>query len=528
MIELPLAEDGGDEDPCENGILSLSLVNADTDEVIEGFEAIEDGAEIDLSELPTDQLAIVANICEDAKVSSVYFELSGDGEFTRLENLAPFTLFGDKNGNVHPWVPKPPKAGETYKVEATAFSGKNKGGEETGSITIEFTFTGESGDDDDNGDDDSADDGDDTADDGDDDDDDDDDEDDDDEDDDDGDDDGDDDDGDDDDGDDDDGDEADGLAQVQVIHNAADPAAEEVDIYINGELAIDDFEFRTATPFLDLPSGIELTIGVAGGNSNSADDILASFPVTLENNEKYVVMATGVLDPSKFNTDVNGNGIGFTLKILTPAKTQSDNNNHVEIAVFHGVTDVPAIDVLTGGTRLVNDLGYGEFTDGYFSVPAGEYILDVTGAHDNGTIVRSFIAPLDNQGGKSIVVFATGFLDPSENQNGENFNLFVAFPDGGVIGLPVLVGGNAVEDENPVSLYPNPVTNGQLQVVVEKGQVEQTEILLRDMNGRIQLRTTLEGVNSKQLDLQGLGEGMYLLQVIGETYQESRPVIIQK
>jgi len=40
------------------------------------------------------------------------------------------------------------------------------------------------------------------------------------------------------------------TTRLQVIHNAADPAASVVDVYVNGGLAIDNFEFRKATPAL--------------------------------------------------------------------------------------------------------------------------------------------------------------------------------------------------------------------------------------------------------------------------------------
>ena len=46
------------------------------------------------------------------------------------------------------------------------------------------------------------------------------------------------------------------TARLQVIHNAADPIANEVDVYINGTLTLDNFAFRTATPFIDVPAGV--------------------------------------------------------------------------------------------------------------------------------------------------------------------------------------------------------------------------------------------------------------------------------
>ena len=64
------------------------------------------------------------------------------------------------------------------------------------------------------------------------------------------------------------------TARVQVIHNSADILAGSVDIYINNVLEIPDFAFRTATPFIDLPAGVTLNIGVAPGNSTSVNDTL--------------------------------------------------------------------------------------------------------------------------------------------------------------------------------------------------------------------------------------------------------------
>lgn len=98
-------------------------------------------------------------------------------------------------------------------------------------------------------------------------------------------------------------------ARVQVIHNSADVLAGSVDVYINGALAIPDFAFRTATPFIDLPAGVTLNIGVAPGNSTSVNDTLANFPVILSADEKYVVIANGLLtggylpNPDGRNTD---------------------------------------------------------------------------------------------------------------------------------------------------------------------------------------------------------------------------------
>jgi len=59
------------------------------------------------------------------------------------------------------------------------------------------------------------------------------------------------------------------TARVQVIHNSADLAAASVDIYLNNTLLIDNFNFRTASPFIDAPAGEEITISVAPSTSMS-------------------------------------------------------------------------------------------------------------------------------------------------------------------------------------------------------------------------------------------------------------------
>ncbi len=221
------------------------------------------------------------------------------------------------------------------------------------------------------------------------------------------------------------------TADVQVIHNAPDPAAAVVDIYIDDNLAIDDFAFRAATPVLPLDAGVELSIGVAPGNSSGPADIIAAFPVTLTAGERYVVMAGGVLDTS-LPPNPEGRDTSFTLKIFTPLTTSAPSDQ-VALLAYHGAPDAPTVDILADGAGvLVPDLGYGEFA-GYISVPAADYTLRVTPAGDNGTIVASYEAPLSGFGGAGAVVFASGFLS---GKTLASFGLYAALPSGEVIMLP--------------------------------------------------------------------------------------------
>jgi hypothetical protein len=225
------------------------------------------------------------------------------------------------------------------------------------------------------------------------------------------------------------------TARLQVIHNAADPAAASVDIYLNGTLLLNDFSFRDATPYIDAPAGIPINIGVAGPNSISASDTLKNFTVTLMENETYVAIANGVLNPNSFASNPDGRNTTFTLFIKDMAR-ETATTSDVDFFVLHGSTDAPTVDVVARlVTTLVDNAAYGDMTD-YITVPPASYILDVTPGDDNSTIVASFEADLSGLSGGAAVVFASGFLNPAANQNAAGFGIFAALPNGVVVEFP--------------------------------------------------------------------------------------------
>lgn len=220
------------------------------------------------------------------------------------------------------------------------------------------------------------------------------------------------------------------TAGVQVIHNSPDPAAAVVDVYVGPDLALDDFAFREATPVIDLPAGVEITLGIAPGSSTGAGDAIATFPVTLTAGETYVVMATGVLGGS-LPGNPEGIDTAFTLEVFAPLTT-SAAAGEVGLLAYHGAPDAPTVDVVAVDVGvLVDDLAYRAYS-GTISVPAADYVLQVTPGDDNGTVVASFEAPLSGLGGGTAVVFASGFLTGAGLPE---FGLFAALTDGTVLEL---------------------------------------------------------------------------------------------
>jgi hypothetical protein len=351
------------------------------------------------------------------------------------------------------------------------------------------------------------------------------------------------------------------MARLQVIHNAADPGAAEVDIYVNGDLLLDDFAFRAATPFIDVPAGVELNIGVAPGTSTGAGDVIAEFPVTLMNGKTYVAMATGVLDPGAFAMNPDGVDIGFTIKPLANAR-EKGKWGRVAVVAYHGATDAPRVDIRKDYDRdgmtydsgdegeetdkswwyrgaLFGDLGYGEFSD-YRYLRARNYTLNVTPAGDEQTVVASFQADLRGLEGGAAVVFASGFLSPADNQDGMAFGLFAALPDGNVIALPAAADdddtrGDIVEVASTEAMveqnYPNPF-NPMTTIAFTMPAKGRVSLKVFDVRGRLVDELVNgereAGRHAVNFDGTRLSSGLYMYQVTTKDQTITRQMTLLK
>ena len=297
------------------------------------------------------------------------------------------------------------------------------------------------------------------------------------------------------------------TARLQVIHNSADAAASVVDVYLNGVMLIDDFEFRTASPFIDAPAGVPLSIDIAPASSISVTESIANFQLTLAANETYVVVANGIVSASGYSP-----ATPFNLHVLPEAREFAADMNTVDVVVFHGVTDAPDVDVVetafNAGT-LVDDLAYSVFSN-YLELDVENYAIDVRTADQSAT-VASYSVPLEslNLGGVAITVIASGFLNPANNSNGSSFGLWVALPSGGnLVSLPVTT---SIEEQasifDNISVYPNPVSD---YLVIELPQTENmVSLQMTDMIGNTIMQTQLNGYNS--IDVSYLSQGTYFL-----------------
>jgi hypothetical protein len=259
------------------------------------------------------------------------------------------------------------------------------------------------------------------------------------------------------------------TARVQVIHNSADAAAETVDVWLNDILLIDDFMFRTASPFIDAPANVDFDVTIQPASSTDTTNGLARFTYNLAGGSKYVLVANGIVIPDGYNPPTP-----FNINVYAMGREMAMEGTNTDVLVVHGSTDAPVVDVVevgAGAGTIVDDLEYAEFA-GYLELPTADYALqirDMTGT----TTVAEFAAPLAalDLDGAALVVVASGFLNPAVNNDGPAFGLWVALPAGGeLIPLPSV----------PISTARVQVIHNSADAAAETVDVWLNDILLID------------------------------------------------
>jgi|TARA_R110000737_G_scaffold151521_1_gene180830 hypothetical protein len=295
------------------------------------------------------------------------------------------------------------------------------------------------------------------------------------------------------------------TARVQVIHNSADAAASTVDIWLDNTLLIDDFAFRTASPFIDAPAGTQFTIGVAPSSSTMSSQSIATFPLTLTTGETYVVVANGIVSATGYMPMQ-----AFDLDIYALGREAAATAGNTDVLVCHGSTDAPTVDVVesTAG-NIVNDASYGDFA-GYLELPTADYTLNVQD-QNNTVTVAAYSAPLLTLGltDAALVVVASGFLNPAVNSNGPAFGLWVALPAGGaLIPLPLGSGLSISEQEKKIfSVYPNPAENN---LTIQGSDNSPVDVVVKDLMGKVVLS---QNKASGALDVSSLISGNYFVTI---------------
>ncbi len=128
-------------------------------------------------------------------------------------------------------------------------------------------------------------------------------------------------------------------ATLSVLHGIPDLP---VDVYVNGELTVDDFQPGTIAGPLPLPAGDYEVALTATDAADASDPALGPVTLTLEAGKNYTATA---------NLDAAGEP---TLNLFTN-DIAATNAGEGRLTVRH-VAAAPAVDVLAGGAAVVSNL----------------------------------------------------------------------------------------------------------------------------------------------------------------------------
>ncbi len=310
-------------------------------------------------------------------------------------------------------------------------------------------------------------------------------------------------------------------ARAQIIHNSPDPLAATVDVYLNGSLLLDNFAFRTATPFVDVPAGTEISVDIAPANSTSVAQSIYNLTTTLTNGQTYIVVADGIV------SQIGATAPNFTLSVFAPGREMATDPMKTDVLVNHGSPDAPTVDVVetavTGGATIVDDISFPNFSSGYLELATLDYTLEVRDA--SGTVgVAAYSAPLQtlSLAGKAITVLASGFLDPSVGTNLPSFGLWVALASGGnLIPLPTAALGRSNFDADAFGVFPNPAK--EMISIFNTNNFDINKATIIDLNGRV-VREINSGFD--KINISNLTRGMYLMSIESGKSVVNKKIII--
>ncbi|MGA1465153.1 MAG: T9SS type A sorting domain-containing protein, partial [Balneolaceae bacterium] len=321
---------------------------------------------------------------------------------------------------------------------------------------------------------------------------------------------------------------------IQIIHNSADPAVESVDIYVDGDMAIDEFAFREATVFLPAPTDVELQLTITPAGADPAAGV--TVPVTLEEDQKYYAIASGVLNPDNFAASPTSSDIGFRLDLVAGTQLSAASDS-LSFKIMHGSTDAPAVDLFVQGLPdpIVSGATFSAITD-YITVPAPEvYTIDLYASEFN-SYLASYEVDATNLAGGTAFITASGFINPAANQDGEGFAVLAVFADGSTTLLESVT--SSIEDGNefPTAYtlsqnYPNPFNPS---TTIQYSLPEVAEVMLEVYNMLGQKVASLvearqsAGTYTIEFDGSGLASGTYMYRMQAGDFVQTRKFALIK
>jgi hypothetical protein len=310
-------------------------------------------------------------------------------------------------------------------------------------------------------------------------------------------------------------------SSVQLIHNSADPALEVVDVWLNDILLIDDLNFRTSTPYFEVPGAEKLTISIKNSSSINPDNPIWTQDYVLTSDQSYVLVADGLFSAAGFS-----NFKPFDVAVYGSAQVEAKNSQNTDLLFHHGVTDALALDLFKlevdkSETQLLDKIGYFEFSD-YLQLKTLDYIISMRSDTSNN-LIEQFEIPMSTLqlNAEAITVVASGFYNPADNNNGAAFGLWASRVSGGnLIELEKVITTTTVQDYmfNSIEkiVYPNPATNF-INIDFSSFANSDVELFIYNLSGQVVKAVSYGIIESgdfnTQLNISDLNKGLYLVSI---------------
>lgn len=218
------------------------------------------------------------------------------------------------------------------------------------------------------------------------------------------------------------------TADLSVLHGIPDTP---VDVWVNGELTLDDFQPGDLAGPLDLPAGDYVVAITAPDAADDSAPVLGPITLTLAANTSYTAVA--------HLTDAGTPTVTAFVNDITPTAAGEGR-----LTVRH-VAAAPAVDVLAGGTAVISGLANPD--EATLDLPAGTVSAAVAAAGTTDPVLGP--ADVAVQDGVLTIVYAWGSLED------ENLALAVqtitglhSAPDG----VPSGTGGQAAQQDAAAQL----------------------------------------------------------------------------
>lgn len=150
------------------------------------------------------------------------------------------------------------------------------------------------------------------------------------------------------------------TAKLRVVH--ASPDAPAVDVYVNGELTLEEVPFKAASDYLEVPAGTHTVEVFAAGTEYAEGEAALQEDITVEAGQAYTVAAADNLD---------------SLQFVVAQDSMEVTEGQAKIRIGHLSPDAPAVDVgIIGGDTLFSGAEFPAITD-YIEVEPGTYDLEI-------------------------------------------------------------------------------------------------------------------------------------------------------